>query len=87
MGVELTSEAERKRIARNQERNTQEPKGKWELYSGPSIVQAVHRAKDLGWKEQRVQVRYDKDNELYYVEPFEDGCGCRGMLKYSDFFD
>ena len=85
MGVEFSADAERKRIASLKERNAAQ--NKWELYSSSSIVDALHTAKGMGWKEQRVQVRYDKDNELYYVEPFEKNCGCKGMLKYKDFFD
>lgn len=85
MGVELTSEFERRRVAGNKERNA--TKNKWELYSGTSIVQVLHKAREMGWKERRVQVRYDQDNELYYIEPYEKGCGCKGMLKYKDFFD
>lgn len=85
MGVELSANVERRRIESSKERNA--PNNKWELYSDDSIVRALHKAKEMGWKEQRVQVRYDQDNELYYVEPFEKNCGCKGMLKYKDFFD
>ncbi len=85
MIIELTRDAERKRIERIKERNAQE--NKWELYSDDSIVRVIRKARDMGWKERRVQVRYDKDNEMYYIEPFEKDCGCRGMLRYKDFYD
>jgi hypothetical protein len=75
--VEFSKDEEQKKLKENK---------KWELYSG-GLVQTLHKAKELGWKEQKVQVRFDKNDGLYYVEPFEDGCGCRGLLKYSDYFD
>ena len=87
MGVEFSADVERRRVASNQERNAQETKGKWELYSDESIVRTLRKARDMGWKEQRVQVRYDQANELYFIEPFEKDCGCKGMLRYKDFFD
>lgn len=85
MGVEFTKDVERRRVESRTARGAKE--GKWELYSDDSIVRTLRKAKEMGWKEQRVQVRYDKDNELYYIEPFEYGCGCKGLLKYKDFFD
>jgi hypothetical protein len=78
MGVMLTSEAEKKRVH----------KPSWELYSGTSIVQAVRTAKEMGWKDKKVQVRYetvDDGVEMFYVEPYEKGCGCKGILKYKDY--
>jgi hypothetical protein len=44
----------------------------------------------MGWKDKKVQVRYVEDDGghiTYYVEPYEKGCGCKGILKYKDFFD
>ena len=84
MNIQFTSEAERKRL----EKRTLKPT--WELYSGQSIVEAARTARDLGWKHKKVQVRFEKDRNntiTYYVEPYEKGCGCKGLLKYKDFFD
>lgn len=86
MRVEFTKDAEKKRVeTKDKKRHT----NTWEYYSGDSIVEATRLARDMGWKEYKVQVRYVQsgDKTTYYVEPFEDGCGCRGILKYKDFFD
>ena len=64
-------------------------KAKWELFSSTSLVEAVHKARDLGWADKKVQVRADEDNygnRTYIVEPFEKDCGCPSMLKYADYF-
>lgn len=64
-------------------------RAKWDLYSGTSIVKAVRTAKEMGWGENKVQVRYetlDDETEMYYVEPYEKDCGCRGILKYKDYY-
>lgn len=85
MRVMTAQEAENLRIAR---RNAA-LKAKWEFIRTPSMVEAVHFARDHGWKEQKVQVRYFQRTETdfeYSVEPYED-CGCQNLLKYSDFFD
>lgn len=79
--VEFTSEAEKKRfLAKNQS---------WAILETTNIVEALHKAKELGWKDKKVQVRYEKfdDYEMYYVEPYEKGCGCKGILKYKEYFD
>lgn len=84
MNIQLTSEVERKRL----EERTLKPV--WEFYSGHSIVEAARTARDMGWKQKKVQVRYVEDDSgvvTYFVEPYEKGCGCRGLLKYKDFFD
>lgn len=79
MSVELTSEyEERKRLSIPT----------WELLKTTSLVHALHKAKDLGWKDKDVQVRVESGIETtYYVEPFEKDCGCPNILKYADFFD
>lgn len=85
MSVIFTKEAEKERWFK--ENN---PKSAWELYSGYSLVQAVRTARDLGWGDKKVQVRYEKDennNIVYYVEPYEEGCGCKGLLKYHNYFE
>jgi len=82
MSVKLTGEAERERI-----QNKVLPK--WGLYSDTSIVKALHFARANGWAEKKVQVRLEKHGEdivEYIVEPYEKGCGCRGLLKYRDYF-
>lgn len=78
MSVKFTGEAEKERTSTT-----------WELLKTHSLVKAVHTARDEGWKEKKVQVRYEDTAEgtFYYVEPYEKGCGCRGILKYRDFFD
>lgn len=84
--IKLTKDAEKERVeTKEQKRHTKT----WEYYSGPSLVQATRLARDMGWKEYKVQVRYIEtgSENTYFVEPFEDGCGCRGILKYKDFFD
>lgn len=82
MNIQFSSELERKRLQES-------IKVKWDLYTGTSLVKAVRMARDMGWKDKKVQVRYEKseDTITYYVEPYEKGCGCQGLLKYKDFFD
>jgi hypothetical protein len=82
MGVEYSSEVEKRHVA-------QERGKTWEYYSGPSLVEAVRDARDRGWEIKKVQVRYvrQEDNMVtYYVEPYEEGCGCKGLLKFKDFY-
>ena len=78
MPVEFAAAAEKKRA-----------KATWNLLSTNSLVEAVHFARDNGWKDKKVQVRVERGNdyETYYVEPYEKGCGCRGLLKYKEYFD
>lgn len=86
MGVKFTNEAEKQRMI-DSEKQRQE--NKWEIYSGNNIVQALHKARELGWKEDKVQVRYETINNetTYFIEPYERGCGCRGLLKYKEYFN
>jgi len=86
MKVGYTKDVEKKRVELIEENRHNST---WELHNGTNIVEALHKAKELGWKEDKVQVRYENiDNNItYYVEPYEKGCGCRGLLKYKDFFD
>jgi hypothetical protein len=82
MRVELTSDVEARRI------NDKKPT--WGLFSSTSLVAAVHKAKELGWKDKKVQVRLEPPIDgifSYVVEPYERDCNCPNMLKYSDFFD
>lgn len=84
MSVELSHIAEAKRNNRVREIPT------WGLLNSTSLVEALHFAKDNGWFEGRVQVRSEKTHSdviTYYVEPYEEGCGCSGILRYADYFD
>lgn len=83
MSVKFTQEAEQERLA-----NRETPQ--WGLYSSPSIVSAIKWAQLAGWKEKKVQVRFEmvgSDVVQYTVEPYEEGCSCRGLLKYEDYFN
>ena len=75
MGVEFSKDVERRRLETT-----------WEFQKTPSVVQAARIARDMGWAENKVQVRFSKEDGLYYVEPYESGCGCKGILRYVDFF-
>lgn len=77
MKVQLTSEYEKERITRTQTA--------WELKRTTSLVEAARTARDMGWKEKKVQVR--REGDTYYIEPFEKDCGCPNILKYGDFFE
>jgi hypothetical protein len=82
MGVEFTQDAEVRRVL--------EPKPTWELFSSTSLVQALHKARDMGWKNKEIQVRAEKlgtDRMNYIIEPFERDCECPNILRYSDYFD
>lgn len=82
MKMRFTKDAELERI--------EEDKVSWELFSGTSVAKALRTARDLGWKDKKVQVRVERigdDMLKYYVEPFEKDCSCPHMLKYSDWFD
>lgn len=86
MSVQLTSEAEKDRLAKAIEQRT---KPTWEHFRTLSIVEAVHKARDMGWAEKKVQVRIEQiksDQFEFIIEPYEEGCGCHGLLKYSNFF-
>ncbi len=85
MAVEFTQNAETKRVERLQKSRT-----KWALFSSSSMVEALRKARDLGWKEKEVQVRVERqgsDMVEYIVEPYEKDCGCPRILKYDEFFD
>lgn len=80
MGVEFTQQAEARRI--------KEREAKWEYLETTSLVKAVRTARDMGWADKQVQVRYVtiEDVTTYFVEPYEKNCGCRGILKYEDYY-
>lgn len=81
MSVEFTQDAEVRRV---------QSRVSWEFLSSLNMVQALRTARDLGWKEKKVQVRVEQkaDDVLeYIVEPYEKDCGCKGILRYRDYFD
>lgn len=83
MPVKFTADAEKERIA-------QKSVPTWGLYSGTSLPDVLHRARDMGWFEAKVQVRAEgtaSDVTTFIIEPYEEGCGCSGILRYSDYFD
>lgn len=62
----------------------------WALHASNSLAEIAHKARDMGWKEKKVQVRAEhvlEDSYTYFIEPFERDCNCPSILKYSDFFD
>jgi hypothetical protein len=86
MKVQFTKDAEKERIAKESARRG----ATWEILKTTNLVEALHTARDMGWKEDKVQVRaerVDETTQVYYVEPYEKGCGCRGILKYKYYFN
>lgn len=74
------------------EERAKKQKTKWELYKTESLVDVVKRATNLGWAENKVQVKgYQKGISVegpimeYVIEPYEKDCGCSSLLKYSDY--
>lgn len=83
MSVRFSNEVE-------QEEAKQDKRSPWELYRTSSIVEVVHKARDMEWGQSKVQVRAEhvaSDAIEYVIEPYEHGCSCRGLLKYSDYFE
>lgn len=62
----------------------------WALFTSNRLVETVHKARDMGWAEKKVQVRAEEDNatgiQTYSIEPFEKECNCPSILKYDDYF-
>lgn len=85
MSVKLTGEVEAERVRRAAE--TREVP-KWEIFRTNSLVEVSRKAKVLGWAEKKVQVRVERlgDYIEYVIEPYEEGCGCSGILKYQDIY-
>jgi mRNA-degrading endonuclease RelE of RelBE toxin-antitoxin system len=80
MSVRFSNEVE-------QELKRLKPK-KWELFRSRSLVQAIHFARNNGWKEKKVQVRVERqgiDIVEYTVEPFDD-CKCPAVLRYEAYY-
>ena len=87
--VILTNVREKERIQELQVKR-EGNKESWEFIRTSSLVQALHTAKDMGWKYNKVQVRVEKISDTereYLVEPYEEGCGCKGILKYNQYFN
>lgn len=64
-------------------------KNQWEYLRTYSLVEAVHKAREMGWYEKKVQVRMEpinSDTVEYVIEPFEKDCSCPLILKYTDYF-
>lgn len=59
----------------------------WEYGSSDNLEFIVQEAVRLGWKDNKVQVkRYDLNGKYtFYIEPYEEGCNCPGLLKYEDY--
>lgn len=87
MGVRYTQDAENARVAESVK--NREQASSYEYLKTTSLVEAVHFARDNGWKEKKVQVRVEiiDSIETLFVEPFERDCGCKGLLRYADFYD
>lgn len=77
-------------LARERE---QKRRAKWELFSSERLVETVHKARELGWADKKVQVRVSTvglksdgtERVVYSIEPFEHDCGCSNILKYDDY--
>ena len=64
------------------------PKPRWEYMHSENLEEAVARAIELGWADNKVQVKkYQITPSIvsYYIEPFEQDCNCPNLLKYEDF--
>jgi hypothetical protein len=90
--VLFTAEAEKMRQVYAQERRVATPpkKASYELLTTVSLAEAVHFARDNGWKDKKVQVkafRMNADEMEYTVEPFEKDCNCPNLLRYEDYID
>lgn len=57
----------------------------WEYYKTTVYDNAIAKAKQLGWKEKRVQIRVEFQGMTahYYIEPWEMDCVCPHILKYD----
>lgn len=89
MSVIFTAEAESRRLKALQERRAKTPVT-WELLRTTSLVEALHFAREKGWKEKKVQVKgvqISNDEVEYHVEPYEKDCMCPGILRYDEYFD
>jgi hypothetical protein len=89
MSVFFTAEAEERRQKALVEQRAKKATT-WELFKSTSIVESLQFAREHGWKNKKVQVRVvqiARDEQEFYVEPFEKDCSCPNILKYKDYFD
>lgn len=86
MEIYFSKDQEQKRVLKVQKDRA--VRKTWEFITTTNIVEALRVARDLGWKDKKVQVRMNKEDEVveYVVEPYEAGCGCTGLLKYDQYF-
>src|ERR1044071_916710 len=89
MNIKFSAEVEKEEQELRRKMHEEKKKPSWEVFRSGSIVEAVHKARELGWADKKVQVRKDviaKDTIDYVIEPYEEGCRCRNVLHYDDFF-
>jgi hypothetical protein len=56
----------------------------WEIFSSTELDITAARAVELGWAENKVQVRKTlHDDVRYYMIELYDGCDCPMMVKYD----
>ena len=62
---------------------TTKPRVKWEIERSLDKDYIIRLAYELGWLENKVQVKkYDVGIRTYYaIEPFEEDCHCPGLVK------
>lgn len=60
---------------------------KWQIASSIDKDVIIAQAIALGWADNNVQVRKEKNfMEIWYViEPYEEGCNCSNLLRFQDF--
>lgn len=56
---------------------------KWEIAYGYDMNRILNKAIDLGWLENKVQVKKytEHDRFRYVIEPYEENCGCPGLIS------
>lgn len=62
----------------------------WTLFSSPDIIETLKRAKDMGWEDNKVQVRAYQTTEgfwEFHIEPYEEDCNCSHLIRYDPNFD
>ncbi len=58
---------------------------KWEIASSIDKDYIIELAKLKGWAENKVQVKFFKGMENWYIiEPYEE-CNCPSLLRYEDY--
>lgn len=81
----IFEEGQRKLKSRRSEGDT--IKVRWEYTHSEDLDYIIEEAIRMGWKNNEVQVkRYQHDGKhVFYIEPYEEGCTCPGLLKYDDY--